>query len=158
MSARDIILTALRRAQYAGVAGTSREPADLVDAHRAEVVAEAGLLPKADVVAWLIKKAREEKSWDAAVLASKVARGAVRPDNLRTLPADFFEPDHTYTRGYWTFQCLAIEPISWGNREPRAVGYLTRNDGTGTVTGLDPDDWAHGGWVDVTDTTRKDGA
>lgn len=41
---------------------------------RAEVLAEV----KTEVVAWLVKKAREQKTWDAGVLASKVDRGAVR--------------------------------------------------------------------------------
>lgn len=45
-----------------------------LDAYRAEILAEA----KNETVAWLVKKAREEKSWDAGVLASKVDRGAVR--------------------------------------------------------------------------------
>lgn len=127
-------------------------------------------LPKADVVAWLVKKAREYRAAGTredraradvmASLASKISRGAVRPDNLRMLPdPGFFEADHTYTRGYWTFQCLAVEPITWANRETRAVGFLTRRDGTGTVTGLDPDDWTHGGWTDTTnDTTTGDPA
>jgi hypothetical protein len=47
--------------------------ADL-DAFRAEVLAEA----KVETVAWLVKKAAEQPAWDAAVLASKVDRGAVR--------------------------------------------------------------------------------
>jgi hypothetical protein len=75
----------------------------------AQAPTAAELLPKADVVAWLVKKSREEKSWDAAVLASKVARGAVRPNNLRTLPADFFEPGHAYTHRDGTdFKCVAV--------------------------------------------------
>jgi hypothetical protein len=69
----------------------------MVDAHREEVLAEADLLPKADVVAWLTKKAREQTPVE--VLASKVARGAIRPNNLRMLPnPGFFEVDRTYTR------------------------------------------------------------
>ncbi|MFI2426560.1 hypothetical protein ACH5A7_21100 [Streptomyces sp. NPDC018955] len=71
----------------------------LLDAYRAEVLAERDT----QFVAWLLKKAREyptsparqEKAADAiARLADKVARGAVRPNNLRT---DFFQPGHTYT-------------------------------------------------------------
>lgn len=46
----------------------------LLDAYRVEVLAEA----KAEVVAWLSKKAREDKTWDAGVLASKIQRGAIR--------------------------------------------------------------------------------
>ncbi|MER6492621.1 hypothetical protein [Streptomyces griseorubiginosus] len=51
-----------------------------------------------EVVAWLTKKSREGFP-DAAVLASKVARGAVRPSNLRMLPEPiFFEADRIYAR------------------------------------------------------------
>ncbi|MGA5767376.1 hypothetical protein ACPC36_07830 [Streptomyces pseudogriseolus] len=46
-----------------------------------------------EVFAWLVKKAREFQAAGqtvqadtASILASKVARGAVRPDNLRMLP------------------------------------------------------------------------
>ncbi|MEU3851786.1 hypothetical protein [Streptomyces sp. NPDC029554] len=64
-----------------------------------EVVAERDT----QFVAWLLKKAREyptdparqEKAADAiARLADKVARGALRPNNLHT---DFFQPGRTYT-------------------------------------------------------------
>lgn len=83
---------------------------DLVDTHRAEVLAEADLLPKADVVAWLVKEAREGTPVEQ--LASKVARGAIRPDNLRMLPAKFFEVGRTYTEPGdvtdWRFRCDAI--------------------------------------------------
>jgi hypothetical protein len=58
-----------------------------------------------EFAAWLVKKAREYRSTgrrqhvvqaDAiATLASKVARGAVRPDNLRTLPAQGGPEDET---------------------------------------------------------------
>lgn len=45
------------------------------DAHlRSVVLAEA----KFETVAWLVKKAAEQRMWDAGVLASKVDRGAVR--------------------------------------------------------------------------------
>lgn len=45
-----------------------------LDTYRAEVLAEA----KLETVAWLVKKASEQDTWNAAVLASKVDRGAVR--------------------------------------------------------------------------------
>lgn len=102
MSARDVIGHALR-VYYTD----SRDPggvvAHLLDAYRAEVLAERDAM----TVAWLVKKAREFRAMggkmraaqaDAvAAMASKIERGAVRPDNLRMLPADFFEPGHTYT-------------------------------------------------------------
>lgn len=119
----------------------------LLAGHRAHVLAESDLLPKADVVAWLTKKAREFRSLgheqgraqaDAvAAMASKVARGAVRPDNLRMLPADFFEPGHSYThRNGSDFKCVAVTAHpqtgerlamgwhidSWGLHYPTSVG------------------------------------
>ena len=74
---------------------------EMLDEHRAEVLAE--------VTAWLVKKAREfhvssrkrerEQGDTCAVLASKIARGAVRSNNVRMLPDPvFFEVDRTYTR------------------------------------------------------------
>ncbi|MGA5424570.1 hypothetical protein [Streptomyces lavendulocolor] len=74
--------------------GCTRDDHDHVADHRAEVLAE--------VTAWLLKKAREfgsltgrENAVREEVLqrmASKIARGAVRPDNLR-LPAGAAEKD-----------------------------------------------------------------
>ena len=85
---------------------TDERVEDLYATVRAEVLAEADLLPKADVVAWLTKKAREETPvW---LLASKAERGAIRPDNLRMLPPDFFEPGHTYEWGPYTFLVEAV--------------------------------------------------
>lgn len=102
------------------------EAEGLLNAYRAEVLAEADLLPKTDVVAWLTKKARE--GTPVEVLASKVDRGAVRPDNLRMLPADFFEPGHTYVHGVYRFQCeyLTAHPTSG---RVAAWGWFGRNGG-----------------------------
>jgi hypothetical protein len=100
MSARGDLIDEYGRADTAPL-GTLSELRQKLDAYRAEVLAEAELLPKADVVAWLVKKAREFRALghkqghaqaDAlAAMASKVDRGAIRPDNLRTLPADTTE-------------------------------------------------------------------
>lgn len=126
----------------------------LLDAHRAEVLAEADLLPKADVVAWLVKKAREETPvW---LLASKVERGAVRPDNLRMLPADFYEPGHTYLNQQgWTFRCDAVtnHPVT-GKRV--AIGYSIFSHNDCQTSDLTEDAWAEGAWTDITDTTTGD--
>jgi hypothetical protein len=116
----------------------------LATADRAEILAEAELLPKADVVAWLVKKAREETPvW---LLASKVDRGAIRPDNLRMVPADFFEPGHTYRNGLYTYRCVGVGPHPTTS-ETRAVGWLTHADRQAPeVWAMDPDDWTLGGW------------
>ncbi|WP_406156889.1 hypothetical protein [Streptomyces canus] len=128
-----------------------------LDAFRAEVLAEADLLPKADVVAWLVKKAREETPvW---LLASKVERGAIRPDNLRMLPPNFFEPGTTYRNGLYTYRCDAVglHPTSGGRY---AVGWLTHTDRQAPeVWAMDSGDWAaeQGGWANATtDTTTGD--
>jgi hypothetical protein len=135
----------------------AREAYRLMHNYRDEELAKADLLPKADVVAWLVKKAREETPvW---LLASKVDRGAVRPDNLRMLPADFFEPDRTYTEPDgstdWRFRCDTVTThprtgertaIGWrhfrGEWEPCAYG---------------EDDWEIHQVADRINTTGEDG-
>ncbi|MGW1533928.1 hypothetical protein [Streptomyces aureus] len=139
----------------------------LADAHaagRAEVLAGEGLLLKADVVAWLVEKAREIPRGNKigraqgdvlAVMASKVARGAVRPDNLRMLPnPGFFEAGRAYRssqHGDLQFRCLAIEPQP-DTGEVRAVGWRHNGrSGKWTLTDLGADDWACCGWTEVTE-------
>lgn len=122
------------------------------DAHaagRAEVLAEADLLPKADVVAWLIKKARE--GTPVEVLASKVERGAVRPDNLRMLPT-FFQPGHTYVREHHgeTIRFL-VEHVGTspdGSYYAVAFGWRWLGDEE-LASPSDSDDFT--GWTDITD-------
>ena len=67
-------------------------------------------------------------------LASKVARGAIRANNLRMLPATFFEPGRSYTSTGASgitlrFVCehVTVDPLN-GRRE--AWGWLHRSDGT----------------------------
>jgi hypothetical protein len=126
--------------------------ADVLGEKATAEAATAELLPKADVVAWLVKKSREEKSWDAAVLASKVARGAVRPNNLRTLPADFFEPDRTYAHGAYRFRCeyLATHPTS-GRRS--AWGWFGKQDAGWRHHAFSERQFQVREWTDITDTT-----
>lgn len=144
------------------------------DTHvRAEALAEADLLPKKDVVAWLTKKAREFRSAggrhhtaqaDAvAAMASKIERGAVRPNNLRMGPADFFEPGRTYTEDAPfrapedrpNFDCIAVavHPTT-GNR--RAFGFEQAGAGSPwRSSSMRDEEWADG-WTDITDTTTGD--
>ncbi|WP_393075095.1 hypothetical protein [Streptomyces sp. LN704] len=158
MSARRQIIAALSEDSMGGIATLHDvdNATQLVDAHRTETLAE--------VTAWLVKKAREfhissrkrerEQGDTCAVLASKIARGAVRPDNLLMLPqAGFFEVGRQYTSGTWKFRCEAISP-SPGTGELRALGwkYGPAHDITcWFATALDPDDWKHGGWADATE-------
>ncbi|MFE9921615.1 hypothetical protein ACFYQA_08530 [Streptomyces sp. NPDC005774] len=148
MSARDKILSTLRPGSV--IPG-------LLDTYRTEVLAE--------VATWLVKKAREFRaegqtvqSDTASILASKVERGAVRPDNLRMLPADFFEPGRTYTvnepfaapeiRPHFQCVAVAIHPTT-GKR--RAFGFEQRTaNAPWTSASLRDEEWADG-WVDVTE-------
>jgi hypothetical protein len=133
----------------------------LIAEHRAEVVAERD----AETVAWLTKKAREfrangetTQADTAALLASKVDRGAVRANNLRMLPADFFEPGRTYTEDAPfrapedrpNFQCIAvaIHPTTGGRR---ALGF--EQPGAGSPwrsSSMRDEEWADG-WTDITE-------
>ncbi|MFK0124941.1 hypothetical protein ACIQSP_16695 [Streptomyces nigra] len=151
MSARD----ELRR--YVHLAADMWTPAKVTDERverlyatvRTEVLAEADLLPKADVVTWLTKKAREKTPVE--VLASKVDRGAVRPDNLRMLPPVFFEAGRTYKYEplLILFRCDAIDvhPVTG---EPSAVGWIRYNGGRWTAGDYSPAEYADG-WTDVTE-------
>jgi hypothetical protein len=143
MSARRQIIAALSEDSMGGIA-TLHDVAhaeQLVDAVVAEALAEKGLLPKADVVTWLVKKAREDTPvWQ---LASKVERGAVRPNNLRMLPPDFFEPGHSYThRDGSDFQCVAVtaHPVT-GQR--LAMGWRSENDEWHRPTVCNLGQWLH---------------
>lgn len=137
MSARDALreYVHLLADMWTPASQTDKRVERLYTAVRTEVLAEEGLLPKADVVAWLTKKAREfraigtkqgQAQADAvAAMASKVEHGAVRPDNLRMLPPDFFEPGHSYThRDGSTFRCVAVTAHPEGG-ERVALGWHT---------------------------------
>lgn len=63
----------------------------------------------------------------------------------------FFTAGRVYQRGRWTFQCLAVEDAPWDGQQ-RAVGFLTRADGTGTVHGMTADDWEAWAGADSTPT------
>lgn len=95
-----------------------------------------------------------------AHILAEADRGAIRPDNLRMLPATFFEPGRSYASGTWRFRCEAVTP-SPSTGETRALGwkYGPVHDVHGWhAAALDPDDWAHGGWTDTTTTSTGDHA
>ncbi|NUQ99158.1 MAG: hypothetical protein HOY79_22250 [Streptomyces sp.] len=99
------------------------------------------------IARWLVETA----DWSTfAVMVSWVVRAAAAQEKS-SRPAvdatpDFFRPGHTYSRGQWRFECLAVAVASWDG-QTRATGFLTRSDGTGTVHGMTADDWSHGGWT-----------
>lgn len=153
MGARDSF-----RALFGALDETSTAELDKrLDAHRTEVLAE--------VTAWLIKKAREfhassrkqerEQGDTCAVLASKIARGAVRPNNLRMLPnLGFFEVDRTYRREHHgapvTFKVDAISTSPDGRL---TVAHGWRTDPYDDWTPFDSDDLT--GWTDVTEAGAR---
>lgn len=124
---------------------------DAMDAHRAKVLAEA-----ADFVG-------NDDDCDCGGCDSCVPRklaaelramadAATEKASTTTVPTatpDFFQPEHTYQRRRWHFQCLAVAPNPF-NGETLALGYLYRPDEPATATALDPDDWTHGEWTDIT--------
>lgn len=151
MSARDDILAGLRQADETFGDLT---PEQLVDDYRSEVLAE--------VIAWLVKKAREfhasrrkaerEQGDMCAVLASKIARGAVRANNVLMLPqAGFFEVDRTYEYEALRilFRCDAVSthPVSG---ELSAVGWVRYHGGGWSSGDYSPAEYADG-WTDVTE-------
>jgi len=82
-----------------------------------------------------------ERGKDTSVGSQPTAGGAT---------PDFFLPGHTYRRRRWRFQCLAVGPDPFTG-ETRAAGYLYRPGESATVTGMDPETWARGGWCDITE-------
>ncbi|MGA5604051.1 hypothetical protein ACPCUF_23950 [Streptomyces griseoincarnatus] len=155
MNARERLQTMVRTDRGSMTVWPESEVASALDAYRDEVLAE--------VTTWLVKKARGFRAMGGemrAALASKVDRGAVRPDNLRMLPADFFEPGHTYTvnepftapeiRPHFQCVAVAIHPTT-GNR--RAFGFEQRTaNAPWASASLRDEEWADG-WVDVTEET-----
>lgn len=138
--------------QWAGEHPEAETAQQMADAHRTATLAE--------VTAWLIKKAREFHASSrkqvrvqgdlCAVLASQIARGAVRPNNVAMLPnAGFFEVDHTYTREHHgepvTFR---VEAISTSPDGQRTVAHGWRTDPYSGWDPFDSDDLT--GWTDVT--------
>lgn len=161
MSARRHLIAALSEDSMGGVATLQdvEQAEQLVAAHRTEVLAE--------VTAWLVKKAREfhavgtrKSGYQANVIsamASKIHRGAVRPNNLWMLPdPGFFEADRTYQRDNkpfddttWTFRVAAIATDPHGNGV--AFGFLSRDGAVWIGHGEGPDSWAKDGWTDITE-------
>ncbi|MFD9070589.1 hypothetical protein [Streptomyces lasiicapitis] len=111
-----------------------------------------------EIVAWLTKKAREfrangqsQHADTVSLLASKVARGAVRPDNLRMLPAPgFFEAGRTYSHGEFRFACeyLTTHPTSG---RISAWGWFGKN-GAWRHAAFGERQYQVRSWADVTET------
>lgn len=151
MSARSF-----RERIRAYMTGCTVEEADtLLDGGREETLAE--------VTAWLIKKSREfprnkqgrAQADTAASLASQIARGAVRPNNLCMFPEPhFFEVGRTYRAKAWTFHVDAISPHPTTG-VVHAIGWMTHPDQSPHVGRLNATDWDHGAWVEVTEEVAR---
>lgn len=151
MSARDDI----HRLFESGA--TSYRLDEYLDAHRAERDAE--------IMRWLGKKAREYRATGSTqhklqadtieLMASKISRGAVRPDNTR-LPAGieptFFEPGRTYQHSAWQFRCDAVttHPES-GQRA--AFGWFRFSNDAWRDWCADEAQWADG-WTEVAEAGK----
>lgn len=93
---------------------------------------------------WIVKGPRGE-FWPV--------KGDIFADTYDECPpaGEFFEQGHTYaTAQGFRFECLAVGPTPWDGTL-RAVGYLTRSDGSGCVHGLAAEQWADGAWDDITE-------
>lgn len=153
MNARDELL---REMVHNHLYMTDERATELLDAYRTEVLAE--------VTTWLVKKAREFRAAGetvqadtAAALASKIERGAVRANNLRMLPADFFEPDHTYTdsTGYTAPEITTYFRVEHVTRHPdrghlRAIGWSRTGEPGAKWHGDFRDEGEFDGWIDIT--------
>lgn len=156
MNAREVLEGMIRTERGDMTVHSPVEVRTRLDAYRDEVLAEAGLLPKADVVAWLTKKAREDTPvWQ---LASKVDRGAVRPDNLRMLPATFFEAGRTYTdgTGYSAPEVTTVFRVEHVTRHPdrghlRAIGWSRTGEPGASWHGDFRDEGEFDGWTETTE-------
>jgi len=124
-----------------------------------------------EVTAWLVKKAREfradgtregrAQADTVAVIASKISRGAVRPNNLLMLAEPgFFESGRTYQSSLHAdlrFECLAISADP-ATRETQAIGWRFGPPNEGVrkhrLAALDASDWSCCDWNDVTETAE----
>jgi hypothetical protein len=91
--------------------------------------------------------------WMNDYRAEVLAEEKTTPEVGAAVTPGFFEVGRTYTSGTWQFRCEAITP-SPSTGEARALGWK-RSPVHGVhlwhAEALDPDDWEHGGWVEVTD-------
>lgn len=138
MSARDELVYRITR-------HCSDETAQqMVDAHRAEVLAEAAAFVDNDDTCGCGGCDSCIPRWLADGLRAMAGETA----NAAAATPDFFQPGRTYRRRRWHFECLAVAPNPF-NGETRAVGFLHRPGEPATVTELDRDAWEEQGWTEV---------
>jgi hypothetical protein len=162
MSARRQIIAALSEDSLGGIATLAdvAHAEQLVDAHRAEVFAEA-----AEAVDAIASDMRDKVGWPdrhAAPDAVAAVRAAAREMQwLATVPSgekattsgatatpEFFQAERTYQHGDWVFRCdvVTADPNT-GKRT--AIGWSWFEVGYGQVASYTDAHWADG-WTDVT--------
>ena len=143
-----------------GGAATNAIARYIVDAFAAETVAERDT----EIMRWLGKKAREYRSTSnkqdalraetCTLMASKISRGAVRPNNT-LLPArvepTFFEPGREYRateHADLRYRCLSVDAHP-ETGELRAFGWrFNARTGKWRPSSLNHEDWACCGWAE----------
>lgn len=126
----------------------------LLDAYRAEVLREGSALVEDRACDADFTESPDHCAGlrEGAELLNRAAGEKSSREAIAT--PGFFAASRTYQRGRWLFHCLAIAPNPF-NGETRAVGYLFRPTEPATATALDPDDWSHCGWSDITEEGRS---
>lgn len=153
-----------RAAAFVALALALREEPSYDLATKLEDLGELALTGEPDEVAVLVGEISELAGIDEVTARlgteipyeSPVDEGREKGSREADATPDFFQPDHTYERGRWQFQCHAVAPTPW-NGEVWATGFLSRRDGTGSVAGMGVDDWGHGGWRDIADPSAEGG-
>lgn len=158
-SARNWCLWIMQHNAAPGPAQNEQQAA--LDAYRAEVLAEDGQAYDGELamLRGLVRTLRVVVRPDGVDVAEvrrllhhHAADDAEAREKSSPTGADatFFQPGHTYSSGRTTFRCehLSAHP-TYGER--RAIGWVQQDGHFDEVRGLDPDDWALGGWTDVTE-------
>lgn len=117
--------------------------------YRAEVLDEAAGMLRTRAAQYPNRRIFAAGLRHGALALAKAAMGQGK-SSPNEADATFFQPGHTYSSGRTTFRCehLSAHP-TYGER--RAIGWVQQDGHFDEVRGLDPDDWALGGWTDVTE-------
>lgn len=156
-TARQGILNCLTGRAVCPAPRPADEAEGLLNAHRAENFTEAAALleDKACDADFTEDPKYIAGLRDGAALLTRVA-GEKATAEAETATPDFFQPGHTYTHTPWQFRCdtHSTHPATG---ERRALGWLLTTGGQWQEHALDPDDWAHGNWTDVTESGGRRG-
>lgn len=127
----------------------------------AGIVTRAGALHEAaDMVArWYVDTPQDQRLRDAIAHRLRDMAGEAGKDSPRaesTQADDFFQPGHTYTTGPRVFHCITTTPHP-RTGEIRAFGWYAKSaGGWQSAEALDPDDFTHMSWTEVTEGGAAD--